>query len=68
MCLEVQVGVLTPWNLILIHIRVARLHGSRAVKGRIQSPGPLPVLTVVKHALQGYPCREPEAGEGLEMC
>lgn len=63
-CLEVQVGVLAPWDLILIYIGVARFHGGSAVEGCVQPPGPLPVLTVVKHALQGHPCKDAR-GRGL---
>lgn len=54
--LEVEVGVLPSGDLVLVDVGVARLHGCRAVEGRVQSSGHLPVLAVVKHFVQLDAC------------
>lgn len=54
--LEVQVGVLSSRDLVLVHIGVARLHGCRAVEWSVQSPGYLPVLAVVEDFVQHDAC------------
>jgi len=51
-CLEVEIGVLATWDLVLIDIRIPRLHGGGAVKWSINASGHLPILTVVKDLLK----------------
>lgn len=58
--LEVEVGVLSPGYLVLIDVGVARFHGGCAVEWRIQAPGYLPILAVVKHLLQSNACNTAE--------
>lgn len=64
--LEVEVGVLSPRDLVLVDVRVARLHGGRAVEGGIEPPRPLPVLAVLEHPLQRDACGggQGEGGRG----
>lgn len=54
--LEVEVGVLSSGYLVLVDVGVARLHGCRAVEGRVQSSGHLPVLAVVEDFVQHDAC------------
>lgn len=49
--LEVQIGVLATGNLVLVHVRVAGLHGDGALERRVQKASLLPVGAVLVHSL-----------------
>lgn len=58
--LEVKVGVLSSWYLILIDVSIARFHGGSTVEWSIQASGHFPIFTVVKHLLQSNACDRAE--------
>lgn len=63
--LEVEVGVLSSGDLILIDVSIARFHGGCAVEGSVQASGYLPVFAVVKHLLQCDACNNRKKEDNL---
>ena len=54
--LEVKVSVLSPRNLVLVHVSISGLHGDSALKRSVQIPCSFPVLAVLVDTFKRNSC------------
>lgn len=54
--LEVKVSVLSPRNLVLVHVSISGLHGDSALKRSVQIPRSFPVLAVLVDTFKRNSC------------